>query len=133
MRVNDQQITFNIFDAMKCVDENEECQAIGFLGSAVEEEFAKLCHNNSDDDRDPFELAEVELIGELGGVMETKQFECRPSIEDPHTLELKPLPLHLKYNYQFRESLVQCVPKKGGVTVVSNDNNELIPTHTITG
>jgi hypothetical protein len=30
-------------------------------------------------------------------------------------------------------SPVQCVPKKGGMTVVKNDNNELIPTRTITG
>lgn len=30
-------------------------------------------------------------------------------------------------------SPVQCVPKKGGMTVVSNENNELIPTRTVTG
>ncbi|XP_017970451.1 PREDICTED: uncharacterized protein LOC108660699 [Theobroma cacao] len=30
-------------------------------------------------------------------------------------------------------SLVQCVPKKGGMTMVANDNNELIPTRTVTG
>ncbi|KAL4340942.1 hypothetical protein GQ457_08G031580 [Hibiscus cannabinus] len=30
-------------------------------------------------------------------------------------------------------SPVQCVPKKGGITVVSNEKNELIPTRTITG
>ena len=30
-------------------------------------------------------------------------------------------------------SPVQCVPKKGGMTVVTNDNNELIPTRTVTG
>jgi len=30
-------------------------------------------------------------------------------------------------------SLVHVVPKKGGVTVVKNDKNELIPTRTITG
>ena len=30
-------------------------------------------------------------------------------------------------------SPVQCMPKKGGVTVVANDNNELIPTRTVTG
>ena len=30
-------------------------------------------------------------------------------------------------------SPVQCVPKKGGVTVVENDNNELIPTRKVTG
>ncbi|KAL4313371.1 hypothetical protein GQ457_01G023110 [Hibiscus cannabinus] len=28
---------------------------------------------------------------------------------------------------------VQCVPKKGGITVISNENNELIPTRTVTG
>lgn len=30
-------------------------------------------------------------------------------------------------------SLIQVVPKKGGMTVVKNKNNELIPTKTITG
>ena len=30
-------------------------------------------------------------------------------------------------------SLVQVVPKKGGMTVVKNDNNEFIPTRTVTG
>ena len=30
-------------------------------------------------------------------------------------------------------SPVQCVPKKGGTTVVKNEKNELIPTRTVTG
>ena len=30
-------------------------------------------------------------------------------------------------------SLVQVVPKKGGMTVVKNDNNEFIPTRIVTG
>nr|GFC44550.1 reverse transcriptase domain-containing protein [Tanacetum cinerariifolium] len=30
-------------------------------------------------------------------------------------------------------SLVHCVPKKGGFTVVENEDNELIPTHLVTG
>ncbi|KAL0446216.1 UNVERIFIED_CONTAM: hypothetical protein Slati_1749500 [Sesamum latifolium] len=30
-------------------------------------------------------------------------------------------------------SPVQCVPKKGGMTVVTNEHNELIPTRTVTG
>ncbi|KAL8158070.1 hypothetical protein AgCh_002688 [Apium graveolens] len=30
-------------------------------------------------------------------------------------------------------SPVQCVPKKGGLTVIKNENNELIPTRTVTG
>nr|GEV34199.1 DNA-directed DNA polymerase [Tanacetum cinerariifolium] len=32
-----------------------------------------------------------------------------------------------------RVSLVHCVPKKGGFTVVENEENELIPTHLVTG
>ncbi|XP_040955917.1 uncharacterized protein [Gossypium hirsutum] len=82
------------------------------------EKFAKFCHNNSDDDEDPFELTEAKITGELGELMETKQFEYRqgrsfksldfsnhsfkppkPSIKDLLSLELKPLPLHLKYAY----------------------------------
>ena len=30
-------------------------------------------------------------------------------------------------------SPIHCVPKKGGITVVENENNELIPTRTVTG
>ena len=30
-------------------------------------------------------------------------------------------------------SPIQVVPKKGGITVVKNDNNELIPTRAVTG
>ncbi|KAA3469702.1 Retrovirus-related Pol polyprotein from transposon opus [Gossypium australe] len=115
MRANVQQITFNAFDAMKCADENEQCHAIGFLDSAVEEEFAKFFHIKFDDDGDPFELAEAEMTCEF---TETKKFEYRqgrsfeflnwsnhsfkpprPSIEDLLTLELKHLPLHLEYAY----------------------------------
>ena len=30
-------------------------------------------------------------------------------------------------------SLVQCVLKKSGVTIIANEKNELIPTRTVTG
>ena len=30
-------------------------------------------------------------------------------------------------------SLVHCIPKKGGITVVPNDKNELIPQRNVTG
>jgi hypothetical protein len=32
-----------------------------------------------------------------------------------------------------RVSLVHCVPKKGGLTMVMNEKNELIPQRTVTG
>ena len=30
-------------------------------------------------------------------------------------------------------SLVQVVPKKGGLTIIENEHNDLVPTRTITG
>ncbi|XP_012437121.1 uncharacterized protein LOC105763430 [Gossypium raimondii] len=41
MRVNDQQITFNVFKALKCVDDIEKCHAVNLLDSFVEVEFEK--------------------------------------------------------------------------------------------
>nr|GEV00238.1 reverse transcriptase domain-containing protein [Tanacetum cinerariifolium] len=84
----------------------------------------------------------------------------KPSIKEPPELELKDLPSHLEYaflegpiNYPHQKdviklldaeliylisdspwvSLVHCVPKKGGMTVIENEYNELIPTRWILG
>ncbi|GJW29582.1 reverse transcriptase domain-containing protein [Tanacetum coccineum] len=79
-------------------------------------------------------------------------------LKEPPTLELKDLPSHLEYaflemdnnttGHNFKKgggfkddekkdspwsSPVHCVPKKGGMTVVQNDDNELIPTRLVTG
>ncbi|KAJ9547138.1 hypothetical protein OSB04_019681 [Centaurea solstitialis] len=72
------------------------------------------------------------------------KIRVKTSLEEPPDLELKDLPEHLEY--QFLEdnhslpviisSLLTAnekVPKKGGLTVVTNDNNELVPTRTVTG
>nr|GEY59893.1 reverse transcriptase domain-containing protein [Tanacetum cinerariifolium] len=50
----------------------------------------------------------------------------KPLIEEPPELKLNELPSHLEYAPWV--SLVHCVPKKGGMTVVKNEDNELIPT-----
>nr|GEU59822.1 ribonuclease H-like domain-containing protein [Tanacetum cinerariifolium] len=53
----------------------------------------------------------------------------KPSIDEPPELELKELPSHLEYAFlEGTDNLVHCVPKKGGMTVVENEANELIPT-----
>ncbi|GJU78997.1 reverse transcriptase domain-containing protein [Tanacetum coccineum] len=74
----------------------------------------------------------------------------KSSIDDPPELELKDSPSHLKYAFLkgtdklpviiskelkdeekatlLKVSPVHCVPKKGGMTVVKNKDNELIPT-----
>nr|GEW06740.1 reverse transcriptase domain-containing protein [Tanacetum cinerariifolium] len=67
-------------------------------------------------------------------------YKIKTSLEEPPTdLELKPLPDNLEY--VFLEAIfflpwvspIYCVPKKGGITVVTNKNDELVPTRTVTG
>ncbi|GJV69845.1 reverse transcriptase domain-containing protein [Tanacetum coccineum] len=73
------------------------------------------------------------------------------SLEKPPTdLELKPLPDNLGYAFfeepsflpviissqlseQNKNNPVHCVPKKGGITVVTNEKDDLVPTRTVTG
>nr|GEV35343.1 reverse transcriptase domain-containing protein [Tanacetum cinerariifolium] len=57
----------------------------------------------------------------------------KSSIDEPSELELKELPYHLEYAFLDGTdnpwvSPVYCVPKKGGMNVVENEDNELIPT-----
>nr|GEX78631.1 reverse transcriptase domain-containing protein [Tanacetum cinerariifolium] len=54
----------------------------------------------------------------------------KSSIDEPPELELKELPSHLEYAPWV--SLVHCVPKNGGMTVVENKDNKLIPTRLVT-
>ncbi|XP_062080935.1 uncharacterized protein LOC133785737 [Humulus lupulus] len=248
MRVNDQQVTFNVFNAMKFPDEVEECSRLSVIESIVAEKFHKEVF------KDGMGVSSLEELEDLSEEEETqvtwvelkqpftkfgRPFESldlsegnfkppKPSIQEPPKLELKHLPSHLNYAYlgdnetlsviisavlgakyecllldvlkkytraigwtmadikgispsfcmhkilledccnnsveQQRRlypimkevvrkeiikwldygivypildsswvSPIQCVPKKGGVMVVANENNELIPTRTVTG
>nr|GEU62859.1 DNA-directed DNA polymerase [Tanacetum cinerariifolium] len=70
---------------------------------------------------DPFQLPSMDLkVAE-----ESKE---KSSVEEPHELELKELPSH----FNPWVSPIHCVPKKRGMTVVANENNELIPTRLVT-
>ncbi|GKA71568.1 reverse transcriptase domain-containing protein [Tanacetum coccineum] len=87
---------------------------------------------------DPFQLPPMEL-------KQSEVTEAKSSIEEPPKLELKDLPSHLEYAYleendklpviiaKAMVSPVHCVPKKGGITVVANEENELIPTRLVIG
>ncbi|KAL5571515.1 hypothetical protein UlMin_021112 [Ulmus minor] len=207
MRVQDEKVTFNVFQAMKFPNEVEECSALSLVDSLVSEKFAECCSipmqsavlENSDLE----EQAEVECfwtetkqrIQAEPLDMSSREFKLpKSSVEEPPTLELKPLPSHLRYAYlgevstlpvitsaqltetqeeqllkvlrKFKKAIgwtladikgispsfcmhkifiiypisdsswvspVQCVPKKGGMTVVENAKNELIPTRVVTG
>nr|GFA35629.1 reverse transcriptase domain-containing protein [Tanacetum cinerariifolium] len=71
---------------------------------------------------DPFQL----LLMDLKVAEESKE---KYFVEEPPELELKELPSHLDPWV----SPIHCVPKKGGMTVVANENNEFIPTRLVTG
>ncbi|KAM6594465.1 hypothetical protein CsatA_002168 [Cannabis sativa] len=248
MRVNDQKVTFNVFNAMRFPDEIEECSRLSVIDSIVAESFHKEVWK---DEKVISSLEDLEALSEDEETQVAwvepmqpfpkfkRSFESlelkesnfkppKPSIQEPPKLELKPLPSHLKYAYLGENetlpiiisacleaeaeglllevlkkhkraigwtmadikgispaicthkiileagcsnsiehqrrlnpvmkevvrkevikwldysivypisdsswvSPVQCVPKKGGITVVANANNELIPTRTVTG
>nr|GEX58323.1 reverse transcriptase domain-containing protein [Tanacetum cinerariifolium] len=67
---------------------------------------------------DPSQLPPMDL-------KQAEETKAKSSIEEPPELELKELPPWV--------SPVHCVPKKGGITVVANENNELVPTRLVTG
>ncbi|GJS54586.1 hypothetical protein Tco_0627948 [Tanacetum coccineum] len=96
----------------------------------------------------------------LSDFLMKRRFDVKSSCEDPPDLELKDLPSHLEYAFLEGDdklpviiaknlkdedktalikvlnpgvSPVHCVPKKGGITVVKNEDNELIPTRLVTG
>ncbi|XP_024017688.1 uncharacterized protein K02A2.6-like [Morus notabilis] len=236
MRVQDKQVTFNMFKAMRFPSEMEECSAISVIDSLVAE---TLEHDNFESNVEGG-VEQVELVGahvtmpsytrkfESLDLIEREHQPTQPLSKEPPILKLKPLPAHLRYAYLgdsstlpviisalltqdqegrlievLRESQgaigwtiadikgispsfcmhkilleddkkgsiegqrrmnpimkevvkkevikwldagiiypisdsawvspVQCVPKKGGMTVVENEKNELIPTRTVTG
>nr|GEX00019.1 reverse transcriptase domain-containing protein [Tanacetum cinerariifolium] len=89
------------------------------------------------------------------GMDQGELVKVKSLIEEPPELELKDLPSHLEYAYpggvdklpviiakelkvDEKEALlksvgshIHCVPKKGGITVVENENIELIPTRLV--
>ncbi|XP_016718681.1 uncharacterized protein [Gossypium hirsutum] len=70
MRINDQQLTFNVFDALKCADPDEECHAVKFVDIIIQEEFTGHMYKNFDVDF--VKLNETNLIEESEEWMETQ-------------------------------------------------------------
>ncbi|XP_062100137.1 uncharacterized protein LOC133806018 [Humulus lupulus] len=119
MRVNDQQVTFNVFNSMKFPDEIEEGSSLSVIDTIVAE---KLLEETCKDGLGVISLEELKEMSEEQETqvtwVESKQpftkvgrnFESlellernfkpsKPSIQEPPKLELKPLPSHLKYAY----------------------------------
>ena len=76
------------------------------------------------------------LMEELYKLSIEPQRRLNPAMKEVVRAEILKL-LNVGITYAISDSswvsLVQVVPKKGGMTVVKNDNNEFIPTRTVTG
>nr|GEX71168.1 reverse transcriptase domain-containing protein [Tanacetum cinerariifolium] len=74
--------------------------------------------SESDTEEPPFEKITINT-----------DYKIKTSLKEPHTnLELKPLPDYLEYVFLEEPSFLP----KGGITVVTNENDELVPTRTVT-
>ena len=119
MRVQDEQVTFNVFSAMKFSNDEESCFSVStFTGG---DDLPLMLEQHS---TDPLELSlreagdesneEIaECVKELNALptyrrpfqqfesfeMPVKSKASKPSIEEPPELELKQLPTHLKYAF----------------------------------
>ncbi|XP_060972168.1 uncharacterized protein LOC115696816 [Cannabis sativa] len=119
MRVNDQKVTFNVFNAIRFPDEIEECSRLSVIDSIVAKSFHKEVWK---DERVISSLEDLEALSEDEEIqvawvapmqpfpkfkrafesLELKESNFKPpkpSIQEPPELELKPLPSHLKYAY----------------------------------
>ncbi|KAK8502211.1 hypothetical protein V6N12_042708 [Hibiscus sabdariffa] len=248
MRVGDQTMTINVYNTIRYMDNGEECHSLQDSIATATVDNTELCYNSSiqiedfmhlqEEDQEvvddlPFQEQQVKHFIRRSG-MKFKSLDFmefvppKPSLEIAPSLELKPLPSHLKYVYlgandtlpviisfqlnanqelsvvnllkQYKKAIgwtradlkgispticmhkilldechsnsvepqrrlnpamkkvvmkeiikwldagiiypisdsswvspVQCVPKKGGMTVVTNEANELLPTRTVTG
>ncbi|XP_024980870.1 uncharacterized protein LOC112517718 [Cynara cardunculus var. scolymus] len=108
-RLQDQKVTFNVFNSLKYPHYLEECSRISEIEEmCLEEGIQKNLKLEGEYDEE-IEEESVEEIEELGTdvvLVDTATFELlenneqkdfTPSIESPPDLELKQLPSHLKY------------------------------------
>ena len=115
--MNDQQVTFNVLEAMKSLDEVEDCNFISVVDFVVTKRIDSCCSNEDikvatfeelkKEDVTPNQIA---WLGEKQVVRHNRHFKYLdlsnrevkptvPSIESPFSIELNLLHSHLKYVY----------------------------------
>ena len=117
MRVNEQEITFNVFNALKFLDEGVENFSFVSTIDMLVQEHIQRDHDKLQDELVDINDEEIVMKEQLELVEQqqlaprwTRKFESLdptsvdfkdnvPSIEKPPKLELKQLPSHLKYSY----------------------------------
>ncbi|KAH9792555.1 hypothetical protein KPL71_004168 [Citrus sinensis] len=170
MRVNDQQVTFNVLVAMKNPDEAEDCNFLSVVDFVVADRVNRCCSNEvikvaifKSFEKEDVAVNQIDWMGERKAIGWTmldirgispsicmhkilledcynnsveQQRRLNPIMKEVVKKEIiKWLDIGIIYPISDSSwvSPVQCVPKKGGITVISNEKNELIPTRTVTG
>ncbi|XP_017621433.1 uncharacterized protein LOC108465583 [Gossypium arboreum] len=156
MRLNDEQVTFSVFESNQC-KEKKECHIIDVLDDLIEkefndqstilsEEFAVTFDAESSNDYDSNHNTLLVVVSATLDVTQEEKMikledEGKKSIEQQRRLNEKMKEVVKKEIIKWLDagiiylisdsnwvSLVQSVPKKSGITVVHNDKDELIPT-----
>ncbi|PIN19445.1 hypothetical protein CDL12_07878 [Handroanthus impetiginosus] len=116
MRVQDQQITFNIFKAIKFSNESDECFSVSILDNLagkesiaerpldpLERALLDLVDEEKEEDLEVVKTLDASKIFKSRGVESLERTTppkvLKPSIEESPILELKPLVNHLRYTY----------------------------------
>ncbi|GKV37326.1 hypothetical protein SLEP1_g45366 [Rubroshorea leprosula] len=118
LRVENEQVTFNVFDAMKYPSDIDSCFMMETIDETINEMLQEVCPDlleacvvhskdittENEDIREyafhleacpPFLNSKEPSIQDFRANMP----RLKPSLEEPPKLELKPLPVHLKYAY----------------------------------
>ncbi|XP_075473858.1 uncharacterized protein LOC142504902 [Primulina tabacum] len=126
LRVGGEDVIFNMYQAMKRSNEVSTCKSIDVIDSCMSLDCAGT--------RDPLETC---LIGAARTVDED-DWEVKEKLWLLMDHRKKEKRMHRLRNWRYMNkkswvSPVQVVPKKGGITVVRNENDELISNRTVTG
>ncbi|KAK8564707.1 hypothetical protein V6N12_058290 [Hibiscus sabdariffa] len=157
MRVNDQRIKFKVRKTLRQPDDLEDCQMIEST-TEFDCDTEMHCLDNSCLDRDQNdylgsdylnnEMADSETDDKTKEQEEGNWVMNTPGTKVDHNARAaqegnrvdhcrfernKPDGIIYPISNSTWLSPIQCVPKKGGMTVITNENNELNPTRTMTG
>nr|GEU30911.1 reverse transcriptase domain-containing protein [Tanacetum cinerariifolium] len=151
LRVGDEKLVFNVESTSKYPRKygDESIHMIDILDTTCEDHFCEVLNvQKSINPLSGSPTPSSDLVGDILFLKEIFNDDPTPdplppllmlkinetekikiSIEDPPDLELKNLPTHLDPWV----SPIHVVPKKGGMTVITNEDNELIPTRLVMG
>ncbi|GJV12469.1 DNA-directed DNA polymerase [Tanacetum coccineum] len=136
LKVGDDEVIFDMDQSiMRSPTEDDECYRTNDLDDAINGEAQELLAN---DTTDSFLLKGLEKSIEQSD-LESCEYEAADDSDSIRRIEAVNTPYPVKQNNKvemeqlYSVSPIHVVPKKGGMTVVLNDNNELIPSRTVTG